>query len=105
MEGVSLRPAFSGESLNRPGPIFWEHEANKAVRDGKWKLVQRHRLAWQLFDMEADRTESHDLAAAEPERAAKMAAQWEAWAARSFVDKWNGPDHTDWGQDIKRAGD
>ncbi len=55
--------------------------------------------------MEADRTESHDLSSAEPERVMKMIAQWDAWAQRSFVDKWNGPDHTDWGQDIKRASD
>ena len=39
MEGVSLKPALSGKSLNRKQPIFWEHESNRAVRDGKWKLV------------------------------------------------------------------
>ena len=42
MEGVSLRPAFEGKPLARTQPIFWEHEGNKAVRDGKWKLVQSH---------------------------------------------------------------
>ncbi len=61
MQGVSLRPAFDGKPLARTQPIFWEHEGNKAVRDGKWKLVLRHRQPWQLFDMEADRTEQHDL--------------------------------------------
>jgi arylsulfatase len=54
--------------------------------------------------MQADRTEQHDLAGAQPERVASMAAQWDAWAKRSFVDEWNGPDHTDWGQDIKKEG-
>jgi arylsulfatase A-like enzyme len=102
MEGVSLRPTFAGEPLQRPGPIYWEHEANKAVREGPWKLVQRHRQPWQLFDMDADRTEQHDLAATQPERVTSMAAQWDAWARRSFVDEWNGPDHADWGQDIKQ---
>lgn len=101
MQGVTLRPALLGKPLGRKEPIFWEHEGNKAVRVGKWKLVQRHRQPWQLFDMEADRTEQHDLASQQPERVARMEAAWNAWAARTFVDEWPGPDHTDWGQDIK----
>jgi arylsulfatase len=104
MEGVSLKPAFAADesaSLGRKTPIFWEHEGNKAVRDGQWKLVQRHKLAWQLFDMDADRTEQHDLIKEQPEIAKKMEAQWTAWAERSFVDPWPGPDHNEWGADIK----
>jgi arylsulfatase A-like enzyme len=101
MEGVSLRPAFNEKPLGRQQPIFWEHEGNKAVRDGKWKLVQRHKQPWQLFDMEADRTEQHDLIKDEPAIAAKLETAWTTWAQRSFVDPWPGPDHTDWGMDIK----
>ena len=101
MEGVSLRPALLGKPLARPQPIFWEHEGNKAVRDGKWKLVQKWRGAWELYDMEADRTELHDVAAQHPDITARLAAAWKSWAERAFVDEWNGPDHTNWGQDIK----
>jgi len=104
MEGISLRPAILAKPLDRKQPIFWEHEGNKAVRDGRWKLVMRHRLPWQLFDMEADRTEQHDLSKERPEIAARLEAAWDAWARRSFVDEWPGPDHTDWGQDIKPEG-
>ncbi|HEY5315634.1 MAG TPA: hypothetical protein VIK18_24090 [Pirellulales bacterium] len=39
MEGVSLRPALEGQSLGRTQSLFWEHEGNKAVGDGRWKLV------------------------------------------------------------------
>ncbi len=101
MQGVSLRPAFDGLPLARKEPIFWEHEGNKAVRDGKWKLVLRHRETWQLFNMEADRTELNDLIKQEPKVAAKLEASWNDWARRTFVDEWPGPDHTDWGEDIK----
>lgn len=101
MQGVSLRPAFAGESIGRKEPIFWEHEGNKAVRDGKWKLVQRHKKPWQLFDMEADRTERHDRIGDEPELAKKLQAAWDAWAERTYVDEWPGPDHNDWGADMK----
>ncbi len=101
MEGVSLRPAFGGKSLERKQPIFWEHEGNKAVRDGQWKLVQKWRGSWELYDMEADRTELHNVVAEHPEIASRLEASWTGWAQRAFVDEWFGPDHTNWGQDIK----
>ena len=40
---------------------------------------------WELYNMAADRTELHDLAAAEPARAAALKAKWEAWAERANV--------------------
>jgi arylsulfatase A-like enzyme len=88
LEGVSLRPALAGDSLARAQPIFWEHEGNRAVRDGEWKLVTKFPGGWQLFDMTADRTELHDLSAQQPERVARMAAQWETWAKRVGVQPW-----------------
>jgi arylsulfatase len=88
-EGVSLVPAFAGKPLGRAQPIFWEHEGNRAVRDGRWKLVARGPAgAWELYDMAADRTEMNDLAAKQPERVRAMAAQWEAWARRAQVLPW-----------------
>jgi hypothetical protein len=52
--------------------------------------------------MEADRTEQHDLSMEHPEIATKLEAAWNEWVKRTYVDEWPGPDHTDWGQDIKR---
>jgi arylsulfatase len=84
LEGTSLVPVFERDGLDRP-PMFWEHEGNAAVRIGKWKLVRNYPAAWELYDMEADRTELHDLAAVHPERVADMARQYEAWAKRCGV--------------------
>lgn len=84
LEGRSLAPVFERDGLDRP-PMFWEHEGNAAVRIGKWKLVRNYPAAWELYDMEADRTELHDLAAAFPERVADMARQYDAWAVRCGV--------------------
>lgn len=84
LEGHSLRPAFAKEQASRP-PMFWEHEGNAAVRIGQWKLVRDYPKPWELYDMEADRTELHDLAAKHPERVRDMAAQYEAWAKRCGV--------------------
>ena len=49
MEGVSLRPAFVGQSLRRTRPLFWEHEGNRAVRAGNWKLVSTYPDDWELY--------------------------------------------------------
>jgi len=84
LEGRSLVPAFDDGTIERP-PMFWEHEGNAAVRIGKWKLVKNYPLPWELYDMEADRTELHDLAAHHPDRVADMAAQYDEWAKRCGV--------------------
>jgi arylsulfatase len=92
MEGVSLAPVFSGKPLTRPQPIFFNHEDNRAVRDGQWKLVALANKPWELYDLDADRTELNDLAAKQPERVAAMAAQYEAWAKRTRVVAENVPE-------------
>jgi arylsulfatase len=86
LEGQSLLPVFANDATGEDRrPMFWEHEGNAAVRIGKWKLVKRYPRAWELYDMDADRTELHDLAAREPERVRQMAAQYDAWAKRCGV--------------------
>ena len=85
LQGVSLRPAFEGKNINRAQPIFWEHEENRAVRDGNWKLVAVAHQPWRLYDLESDRTEQNDLANAQPERVKSLSAKWDAWAARADV--------------------
>lgn len=84
IEGQSLLPVFAQDGGTR-APMFWEHEGNAAVRIGQWKLVKRYPRPWELYDLEADRTELHDLAARHPERVADMAGQYDAWAARCGV--------------------
>jgi len=85
LEGQTLLPVFARDGLENRKPMFWEHEGNAAVRIGQWKLVKRWPRPWELYDMDADRTELHDLAALQPERVADMAAQYEAWAERCGV--------------------
>ena len=88
VEGVSLLPAFEAQPLDREA-VFWEHEGNRAVRSGKWKLVSRYPGEWELYDVLADRTEANDLALVEPERAAALAVLWNDWAARTGVVPWD----------------
>lgn len=88
MEGQSLLPICREDKNERTEPLFWEHQGNHAIRSGKWKLVQRHKHDWQLFDMEADRTELNDLSAQKPSIAADLKGQYKQWADRVGVLRW-----------------
>lgn len=85
MEGRSLRPLLVGQTFERGEPIFWEHEGNRAVRDGRWKLVSKENQPWELYDMKRDRTELHDLADSKPRKTRELATRWDAYAARASV--------------------
>lgn len=91
-EGISLLPAFHGQSLDRAQPIFWEHEGNRAVRSGKWKLVAEHEKPWELYDIENDRCEMTNLASQNPETVQSLKDQWVSWAKRAGVANWPLPD-------------
>ncbi len=84
IEGTSLVPLFSQDMRDR-GPLFWEHEGNAAVRMGAWKLVRKYPGAWELYDMQADRTELHDLSSQYPDQVREMSAAYDAWAGRCGV--------------------
>ena len=69
--------------------MFWEHEGNRAIREGRWKLVAAHRGPWELYDMESDRTETADLAAAQPARVDQLSKSYAAWMQRCGVEPWD----------------
>lgn len=85
MAGKSLLPLVQGKDFDRGKPIFWEHENNRAVRDGKWKIVTKGNGPWELYDMEADRSETNNLADQHPDLVKKMAGQWDEWAKANDV--------------------
>jgi arylsulfatase len=87
-EGKSLAPAFANGPIERDA-IFWEHEGNRAVRTGDWKLVAKSPGGkWELYNIPADRAEAKDLAAEHPERVKELREKWEAWASRAQVVPW-----------------
>ena len=90
LEGQSLVTAFKDQPMERW--LFWEHEGNRAVRDGNWKLVAKGKMAdrsqpvkWELYDLSVDRIEANDLAQSQPERVKEMAEQWQKYAERCQV--------------------
>jgi arylsulfatase len=89
LEGKSLRPVFEGKQRQGHQALYWEHEGNRAVRQGKWKLVSKYPGSWELYDVEADRTEMTNLAASQTPRVRRMAGMYDAWANRVGVVPWS----------------
>ena len=87
LEGFSIAPAFADGPTARD-VLYWEHEGNQAVRRGRWKLVCEYPGDWELYDMEADRTETHDLASEYSDVVAELGALYERWAQRCNVIPW-----------------
>lgn len=90
-EGRSLLPVLQGRSIADRGMLFWEHEGNCAVRDGKWKLVSAFPDTWELYDMDADRTEMHNLANDRPDQVDRLASAYRQWARRVGAQPWPMP--------------
>ena len=92
LEGKSLLPIFDGRQRDQHEAVYWEHEGNRAVRRGNQKLVSRYGPAtggaWELYDLDADRTEMNDLAPTRPEQVAELSEMYEAWARRANVVPW-----------------
>jgi arylsulfatase len=85
VEGTSLVPAFADQAIGR-GALYWEHEGNRAMREGDWKLVSLAGKPWELYDLGKDRVEMKNLAATMPEKVKEMASMWDEWAKRCNVD-------------------
>lgn len=94
LEGKSLAPILETGAREPHDALIWDHNGNRAVRMGQWKLVSLFDSAhndygpWELYDLEADRSELHNQAAAMPERVAEMDAAWTAWTKRAGWVAW-----------------
>ena len=65
--------------------LFFEHQGNRAMRQGTWKLVALDDEDWELYDFSVDRTESNNLAAKFPAKVEKLSEAWDRWGAANHV--------------------
>lgn len=85
-EGISLLPLMKQEKWQGHDALFFEHEGNRAVRAGGWKLVSQYpENVWQLYNINEDRTELNDQAHAYPDRVKEMENLYQNWAQRVGV--------------------
>lgn len=88
LDGETLRPLFDGSQLKRDSlffhyPHFAFHKANRpgsAIRRGQFKLIHNYDdESYELYDLENDLQEKHDLATARPELVEELSNQLTAW--------------------------
>ena len=81
LDGLNLLPFLRGEHEHPPHDfLFWRYRRQAALRQGPWKFVrniERSGDPAQLFNLERDPGEQHDLAQAHPDRLAALQAAWE----------------------------
>ncbi|MBX3731842.1 MAG: arylsulfatase [Verrucomicrobiae bacterium] len=82
-EGVARRPGRSligqlkADIGHRPEPLWWQHEGNRALRLGDWKIVASGEgVPWELYDLAVDRGEVVNLAVRDPGRVRDLDARW-----------------------------
>jgi len=95
LPGRSLSYIWNQQSLQER-TYCWEHEGNQAIRMGRWKLVKdQEDPAWELYDLQQDPGETHDLAAAEPQRVQTMLAAYTNWAKTTGVREFKSTNKTE----------
>ena len=102
IEGVNLLPHLKGEQSDAPHEsLAWRFGPQKAIRRGKWKLVDfrdfeaKSQSGWQLFDLDADISESKNLAAEHPEFVAELSKAWDDWNTKNIAPLWPGTPNED----------
>lgn len=83
--GLSLMPIFEGKTRQGHDILFFEHEFGRAVVADGWKLVEYSDYRghnWELYHIDEDLTETHNLADQYPEKAESLKQQWIAWAEK-----------------------
>ena len=77
--GLSLVPTFAQDTDLKRESLWWQHEGNRALREGDWKIVAAGtHSAWELYNLAQDRSETINLASTHPERVRSMAARWDS---------------------------
>jgi arylsulfatase len=91
MTGKSLLPILQGKEREGHDAIYWEHEGNRAVRQGDWKLVGEQSQDWELYNFGEGRSEMANRIEIETEKADELKKLWQIWADKVGVVMPEGP--------------
>lgn len=87
MQGTSFTSILKGEKLGSSKPIYWEHNGNRAVRSGNWKVVAKKGKPWELYNLSDDRTETNNLIEENKEIADELIQNYAVWGEKVGVDR------------------
>ena len=79
LDGHDLMPLARGEGLGTAHQeLYWRQGQRAALRIGDWKLVKPKSDTWELYNLNEDLSESHDLAETFPEELENLRQRWDA---------------------------
>jgi len=88
LDGQSLLPLIDGNEQDKNRQLYWEHEGNRAIRIGNWKLVAINKTRWELYNLAVDPYELNNLIGQESEKASELLAKYKEWAKKHGVRSW-----------------
>ncbi len=88
LDGLNIIPYLKGE---KKGPLHeflaWSNGPNKALREGKWKLIKSGDHVW-LFDLNSDIGETSNLAKSRPETVQRLENTLNQWLGEMEPPAW-----------------
>ncbi|HIJ67210.1 MAG TPA: hypothetical protein HPP87_11550 [Planctomycetes bacterium] len=88
IDGVNLIPYLIGKTKKAPHEVlFWRMGDDYAVRRGYWKLVKTG-PSIELFNLNADIAESHDLSAEHPDVVKSLTDAYNLWNTQMSEPLW-----------------
>lgn len=90
LDGVDLLPCLTGKASGPPhDALFWRYGTPRAVRQGRWKLIEIGQAPTQLYDLEANVGETTNVAAKHPEVVAELSSALKGWDAQLVAPLWS----------------
>ena len=81
IDGLSLRPLFTTEMKERAKPLVFRHTGRAALIDNRYKILTQNleKGSFEVYDLEADPRETKNIAAENPELAARLRTALLRW--------------------------
>lgn len=79
LPGIDFSASLNAGKIDRNKPLYFQFNKGQAIIDNNWKLVKKGNADWELFDLNVDKTENHNLAEENPAKANELKAKWEEW--------------------------
>ena len=100
ISGESMVPLLQKTTVdtqnNKPPRVLgYELFGKRSLRQGRWSAVEMYEPQgtgeWQLYDLDKDLAEQHDLATAHPDKLAELISLWQDYAAENniVIPDWN----------------
>jgi arylsulfatase A-like enzyme len=98
LDGYDMLPVLTGKGKSRRKDHFWEWQAKRAARVGKWKWVMEtdryvlpKDMTGELYDLSVDIGEKNNLATEKPERLKWIRSRWDKWMKEMVASEPRGP--------------